>query len=1153
MTLDEMTPTNLTKVSDDELRLAWLRLNQWYSNAKKQGKAIEPFVNAAVFVIEEMEKRGFNIDKDLPLYQEALRLKSLLSLPEDIVIVPDFVNIVGSSVNNLDKAHDIDILFRAEHQGKNFLVPAESVYIQLRKLLDPAKKRLLHFIDAPYGPHDDYIPLYDLVLRRKKVFERKVIKGQPIKLDLGCGHNKPKGYIGIDKDENSDADIIWDLENGIPYPDESVDEVRAYHILEHLSDKEKIMAEIWRVLKPGGRLVFEVPSTKGEGAFNHPDHKSFWNKSTFYFWTQDHLLEGRPKFELEELEEINRGDFVYVRGVLRKPKKVNKAGLEPFKKFIPPKPKMAGYTEAFSVEDLLKWAEGKYPIAIEPKYNGFRCVAEKKGNKVRLWFEGQYGKDQLYKFPEIKKALENLSSDFILDCDLGLLVDGKRAPRPALMKFNRENPEFAPNEKPILTVFDVPYWNRDMSNRPFSERRKLLEIIKFKDPVKISLIKWCNSPEEVEKAAKWAFDQDRSEGLVAKVGDSIYETDGDTNDWFKLKKVVELKVIVLDKQTTKAGAYNYWGGLLLSPDMDWENVTELNGKKYVNLGKTFSTKVEANVGDIITCQVLEIIPDEEKKRLTWLGARVIDVDPTRKEPYTTRQVIRIAREAGILQKSLDIVQGRGPKNPLVAIIGDFPTFSEIVQKKAFVGRKRELVKKYLLEPLGLSESEVYFINAVPVAKTNEPDINILLKWREWLINQLEDTQPPLSISIGKAKYVVGDRVDAILPDLNEVDKFKLKYIKTLIDIKAKLDKIRKAELKDEGDTRAELAEKFWAENWHLMYPSSGKGRFVYHHHWRGLSEEEAKLSEEELLRTNHSLHGDLRFEADKGLWGFSVFLGTTEANRKAGGDRLINLPPDDNLMGQFKLAQPKAWLEVGIKEPLVTPPGGVGATSKKYAKFFAIDHGWYEMGVWREHMFEIFLHGNKLKGRFIIEYAPVGDGKRVWLIDKPKDQTPYADKHDLEEVIEELRKKGQRWLIWAKPGMKPIKIDVQKNKVVKHYYCDIIKSEEKQIVYGVVLEPDTVDAQGDIIPPEEIENAAHEFMLISQTIGIEHSAPAEAKVVESYIAPTDLEIGGQKVKKGSWIIAVKIFDKELWEKIKKGYYTGFSIGGYATREKVGED
>ena len=34
MTLDEMTPTNLAKVSDDDLRLAWLRLNQWYSNAK---------------------------------------------------------------------------------------------------------------------------------------------------------------------------------------------------------------------------------------------------------------------------------------------------------------------------------------------------------------------------------------------------------------------------------------------------------------------------------------------------------------------------------------------------------------------------------------------------------------------------------------------------------------------------------------------------------------------------------------------------------------------------------------------------------------------------------------------------------------------------------------------------------------------------------------------------------------------------------------------------------------------------------------------------------------------------------------------------------------------------------------------------------------
>jgi hypothetical protein len=83
------------------------------------------------------------------------------------------------------------------------------------------------------------------------------------------------------------------------------------------------------------------------------------------------------------------------------------------------------------------------------------------------------------------------------------------------------------------------------------------------------------------------------------------------------------------------------------------------------------------------------------------------------------------------------------------------------------------------------------------------------------------------------------------------------------------------------------------------------------------------------------------------------------------------------------------------------------------------------MGVWRKHMLEIFIHGGKLKGRAVIQYAPIGD-QRIWMIDFPKDQTPYAESHKIEEVVSELKGKGQKFLIWAKPGQKPEKIDIAK-------------------------------------------------------------------------------------------------------------------------------
>jgi len=227
---------------------------------------------------------------------------------------------------------------------------------------------------------------------------------------------------------------------------------------------------------------------------------------------------------------------------------------------------------------------------------------------------------------------------------------------------------------------------------------------------------------------------------------------------------------------------------------------------------------------------------------------------------------------------------------------------------------------------------------------------------------------------------------------------------------------------DDGETREEAAKKFWKENWYKMYPKSGKGKFVWHHHWRGLTEEDKGRDDKDLMcNSNHSVHGDLRCEVNsETLWGFTAFFGKTSENCPVYPDRLVESARNHNVkvQGTFKLAIPHSWLDVAKKHPVVIEPSGVGATSKKYAKFFVIDSGTYEMGVWREHNIEIFLHGKYLKGRCLISYAPVGESRK-WLIYFPKDQTPYADSHDKEKVIKELKSKGQKYLIWAKPGVKP--------------------------------------------------------------------------------------------------------------------------------------
>ena len=128
--------------------------------------------------------------------------------------------------------------------------------------------------------------------------------------------------------------------------------------------------------------------------------------------------------------------------------------------------------------------------------------------------------------------------------------------------------------------------------------------------------------------------------------------------------------------------------------------------------------------------------------------------------------------------------------------------------------------------------------------------------------------------------------------------------------------------------------------------------------------------------------------------------------------------------GSFKLFQPTEWLTIARDGPFLSEPADIGATPNKYAKFFEVAHGAWEVGVWREHSLEIFLTSPAMSGRYLISYTPVGEGERVWTIRKPRDQTPIFDKEDKEKLIAELKGKDQRYLVWSKPGLKPELIDI---------------------------------------------------------------------------------------------------------------------------------
>jgi glycosyltransferase involved in cell wall biosynthesis len=108
-------------------------------------------------------------------------------------------------------------------------------------------------------------------------------------VELGGGIN-PKAGCNINIDME-DGNMKWDLNDGIPLPDNSVGVIWASHIIEHLHDKQKIMSEIHRVLVDGGWAFIQVPSTDGRGAWQDPTHVSFWNENSFWYYTRKNMAD----------------------------------------------------------------------------------------------------------------------------------------------------------------------------------------------------------------------------------------------------------------------------------------------------------------------------------------------------------------------------------------------------------------------------------------------------------------------------------------------------------------------------------------------------------------------------------------------------------------------------------------------------------------------------------------------------------------------------------------------------------------------------------------------------------------------------------------------------------------------------------------------
>jgi len=95
---------------------------------------------------------------------------------------------------------------------------------------------------------------------------------ESLKVNLGCGQFPMPGFVNVDVDPNTKADVFHDLSQ-FPYPFApcSCAYIEMSHVLEHLPDPIAAMRELHRILAPEGTLRIKVPHFSR--ALTHYDHR----------------------------------------------------------------------------------------------------------------------------------------------------------------------------------------------------------------------------------------------------------------------------------------------------------------------------------------------------------------------------------------------------------------------------------------------------------------------------------------------------------------------------------------------------------------------------------------------------------------------------------------------------------------------------------------------------------------------------------------------------------------------------------------------------------------------------------------------------------------------------------------------------------------
>ncbi|HXP69059.1 MAG TPA: methyltransferase domain-containing protein [Candidatus Dormibacteraeota bacterium] len=124
----------------------------------------------------------------------------------------------------------------------------------------------------------DPLRILSAVGRRSDAFRKSRVKSKqqahaqawiaraerPLKINIGCGNEPFDGWTNMDADPTTKADILWDVTEGLPFPNDSCSFIYCEHFLEHIpvQDGVRFLAECHRSLQKGGVVRIGMPSAQ---------------------------------------------------------------------------------------------------------------------------------------------------------------------------------------------------------------------------------------------------------------------------------------------------------------------------------------------------------------------------------------------------------------------------------------------------------------------------------------------------------------------------------------------------------------------------------------------------------------------------------------------------------------------------------------------------------------------------------------------------------------------------------------------------------------------------------------------------------------------------------------------------------------------------